>query len=115
MDYRTVDLWKKRGFIQARMTPQKQLDLSRNLTHAKTLLNCYLVLDNMPMSFYSEIESVLYPATVYLTEKENEKAFGLIGDFISFCKENINIKYFFEEYNKDYELIQEFLLNLKTT
>ena len=110
MNYKNIELWKNRGFIGDNLTPEKQLELTNNLTLGKNLLNCFLVLNNYNQKFYDDVESVLYPIIVFYTKKHNQLlGKPIIHNFIRFCENNINIKYNLSEYNQDYLLCEDFI------
>ena len=112
MDYRHVDMWKKRGFINDNMTPDEKVSLTKNLILGSELLNSRCFLYNYEQCFRADIEQVLYPIIVHYTiikKSLNINGKSIIHEFLRFCEENIRIKYFFDKYDDDYLLCQEFI------
>lgn len=111
MNYRKIEIWKNRGFISNNLSSEKQLELGKNLSFCKEILNCFNVLENYDEDFYKDVESVLYPTIVYYTLKNNKllEEKPLVHNFIKFCENTINVKYKLSEYNQDYLLCQDFI------
>ena len=95
MNYRKIEIWKNTGFITNNLSSEKQLELGKNLSFGKDILNCFNVLENYDEDFYKDVESVLYPTIVYYTLNNNKllEENPIVHNFIKFCEDNINVKY----------------------
>ncbi len=112
MDYRHVEMWKSRGFIQSADTPEMKIELTNALVHAKNLIYCNLVVKNYDIEYYRDIESVLYPIVVHYVKYKKTlfiNGKSIIHMFLEFCEKTINIKYNLKLLNEDLKLCEEFI------
>lgn len=106
-----LKLWEARGFISQNEDFEMKLALTDELTHGKTILNCFLVLHNYDNDFYDKIERVLYPLLVYYTKRGNtlQNGLSMASKIVEFCENTIDIKYDFDCFDSDYELCKDFI------